>query len=319
MIALVCRSSARTFDCRIEKSNQLVTASSLGNLLKGSDSIVVGDKVILEEQRLNEFVITEVMPRKNEIFRMIVRENKKKVTAANCDLMIIFTSVSRPEYKRGIIDRFLVRAFQWEIRPLVVFNKMDEYIEDAFNIKEEVTRLDSLNIECFEVSAKFPDYQNKYLKNGMTELKKIISNNSSIFLGQSGVGKSKVISHLSAGKVDLKTNTVGKAGKGSHTTTWSEIVDCGDFKMIDSPGIRSFSLDDIDPDQLIEFFPDIAEISCLCKFRNCEHREHDLGCVFWDKKIVPLEKRDLVLSRLSSFQKIKIEISQTPQWQKKKK
>ncbi|MBT6325446.1 MAG: ribosome small subunit-dependent GTPase A [Bdellovibrionales bacterium] len=319
MIALVCRSAARTFDCRIEGSNQLVTASALGNLLKGNDTIVVGDKVNLEEQRPNEFVITKVMPRENEIFRMIVRENKKKVTAANCDLMIIFTSVSRPEYKRGIIDRFLVRAFQWGIRPLVVFNKMDEYIEDNFNVQEEVSRLDSLNIECFEVSAKFPDYKNRYLKNGMIELKKIISHNISIFLGQSGVGKSKIISHLSAGKVDLKTNIVGKAGKGSHTTTWSEIVDCGDFAMIDSPGIRSFSLDDISPDQLIEFFPDISDISCSCKFRNCEHRDQDLGCAFWNDKIVSLDKRDLVLSRLSSFNKIKIEISQTPQWQKKKK
>ena len=66
MIALVCRSAARTFDCRIEGSNQLVTASALGNLLKGNDTIVVGDKVNLEEQRPNEFVITKVMPRENE-------------------------------------------------------------------------------------------------------------------------------------------------------------------------------------------------------------------------------------------------------------
>ena len=119
--ARVNKSAKREFECRILDSGELVVATALGNLLKGDEnSIVVGDYVMIDNN-----VIVEVLPRTNEIFRLIVREQKKKVTASNCDLMVIVSSVSRPEYKRGIVDRFLVRAHQWGIRPLIVFKKMD--------------------------------------------------------------------------------------------------------------------------------------------------------------------------------------------------
>ncbi|MGZ3809588.1 MAG: GTPase RsgA, partial [Bacteriovorax sp.] len=131
--ARVFKSAKREFDCKIEGTGEMVVATALGNLLKGDENtIVVGDYVMIENN-----VITEVLPRTNEIYRLIIREQKKKVTASNCDLMVIVSSVSRPEYKRGIVDRFLVRAHQWGIRPLIVFNKMDEYNEDELDIMFE--------------------------------------------------------------------------------------------------------------------------------------------------------------------------------------
>ncbi len=315
--ARVIRSAKREFDCKILETGEVVTATALGNLVKKNESIVVGDYVTLDQlEETNAYQISKREERKNEIFRIIIREQKKKVTAANCDLLIILSSVSKPEYKRGLIDRYLVRAHQWQIEPVVVFNKMDEYTEDLFDIRFETDRLKELGVKCFETSAKHLEYKRKYLDAGVSELKEYIKGKTSIFLGQSGVGKSKSISSLSGGEIDLRVKNIGKGGKGSHTTTWSEIIECGDFTTIDSPGIRSFSLEDIDPDELISYFPDLDEIAVNCKFTNCTHESNAKGCKFWTEHAPDTREGELVHSRLESFKRIHEETSQVPTWQK---
>jgi ribosome biogenesis GTPase len=311
--AQVIRSSQREFICRLKDNGDVVNAKALGNLLKNQENIVVGDKVLLEKKG-NEFEIHQVEKRSSEIFRIIVREQKKKVTAANCDLLVIVASVSRPSYKRGIIERFLVRAIQWGITPIVVFNKMDEFDSSKINLKFERDLFQNVGATCFEISALDSNFKNTILENGPSELKNILKGKLALFLGQSGVGKSKTISLI--GNVNLKTKEIGKKGKGTHSTTWSEIIDCETFSLIDSPGIRSFSLDDIFPDELITFFPDLWEIAVKCKFPNCAHEVNSKNCEF--RKLDPAKyENQLILSRLDSYLKIKEEISQKPHWQKK--
>ncbi len=311
--ARVMKSAKREFECKIIETKELVTAVALGNLLKGDENtIVVGDYVMIENN-----VIMEVLPRVNELFRLIVREQKKKVTASNCDLMVIVTSVSRPEYKRGIIDRFLVRAHQWNLHPLIVFNKMDEFDPTLFDLSFEVERLKTLGVECFEISATDKTYKPLYLKLGQVDLKERLMNKTSIFLGQSGVGKSKTISLVSDGKINLLSLEIGRAGKGKHTTTWSEIIDCDTFEMIDSPGIRSFGVEDLRIEDLITFFPDVEALAVQCKFSNCSHLENTKGCYF-QEKLNKLDRNDqLIFSRLDSFMRMQEEISEIPSYQKK--
>ena len=312
--ARVFKSAKREFDCKIEGTSDMVVATALGNLLKGDENtIVVGDYVMIDEKN----TIVEVLPRTNEMFRLIVREQKKKVTASNCDLMVIVSSVSRPEYKRGIVDRFLVRAHQWGIRPLMVFNKMDEYDASTLDIKFEYDRMNNLGIECFEVSAAVADYKNQYLTLGLEDLKERLQGKTSIFLGQSGVGKSKLISAASEGKIKLLSRDVGRVGKGTHTTTWSEIVDCDTMSLIDSPGIRSFGVEDLLEEDLITYFPDIEEGAVQCKFSNCNHEEGTAGCFFYTKLDQNAYESTLIMSRLESFKRMKEEISQTPSYLKR--
>jgi len=315
MRARIYKSAKRDFDCKIMDADKLVSACAHGNLLKGKESLVVGDYVELEQNEQGEYLITGREERENEIFRVIVREQKKKVTAANCDHMVIVTSVSKPEFKRGIVDRYLIRAFQWGIYPLVIFNKMDEHKREEVDIKFEQQRLQAAGVRCFEMTAKNADYRPLYLTESLAELKQTLNNKTSIFLGQSGVGKSKIISQVCDGDVYLKSNSIGKSGKGAHTTTWSEIVDCDSLQLIDSPGIRSFSVEDILPAELIELFPDLELIANQCKFRNCAHGEGIKGCAFWTNQRGELENK-YVLSRLESYRKILEEISQTPGWNK---
>jgi ribosome biogenesis GTPase len=312
--ARVFKSAKREFDCKILDTSEMIIATALGNLLKGDEnSIVVGDFVMIDEKN----TIVEVLPRTNEMYRLIIREQKKKVTASNCDLMVIVSSVSRPEYKRGIVDRFLVRAHQWGIRPLMVFNKMDEYDSNILDIQFEFDRMNNLGIECFEVSAAKPDYQNQFLKLGVDDLKNRLQGKTSIFLGQSGVGKSKLISAVSDGKIKLLSRDVGRVGKGTHTTTWSEIVDCETMSLIDSPGIRSFGVEDLLEEELITYFPDIEEGAVQCKFSNCSHEEGTAGCFFYTKLDQNAYETKLIMSRLESFKRMKEEISQTPSYMKK--
>lgn len=317
MRARIYKSDKRFFECKIESTGEIVKATAIGNLLKKGETLVVGDWVGIEEiPETKELMITTLEERSSEIFRIIVRESRKKVTAANCDLLIILTSVSRPQYKRGFIDRFLARACQWGIRPIVVFNKMDEF-DESFDICFEEKRLERLGVKCFEMTALNSEYTPKYLKSGFKELKEEIHDRTSIFLGQSGVGKSETINSLSDGKFELRTNEVARVGKGSHTTTWSEIVDLDGFCTIDSPGIRSFSLEDLDPEDLISYFPDLEELATECKFTNCAHEENSKGCAFWSTYEPESFEGELVHSRLESFHRIYDEISALPFWQKK--
>lgn len=314
MRARIIRSSSRQFECRLDDGS-VVSATALANLLKSEESLVVGDFVTLRMDQ--DPVITHREERKSEIYRILIREAKKKITAANCDVIVIVSSVSRPTYKRGIIDRFLVRAHQWGIPSLVVFNKMDEYDEETFDLKFEADRLRLLEVRSFEVSCVEENYSPKFLTEGPTELKKLLKGKTAILLGQSGVGKSSLINHLSPIAAEqLKTKAIGKAGKGSHTTTWSEVISLGDFDLIDSPGIRSFSLDDINPNELISYFPDLESLAVQCKFNNCDHLSESKGCAFNELDPESYET-ELTMSRLESYRRVFEEVSSTPQWAKK--
>ena len=314
--ARVYRSSQREFECKVIATGEFVSATAMGKLLKGKDhQIVVGDFVTLEETNDDpKYKIIEIDKRYGEVFRVIVREASKKVTASNIDLLIITTSVSEPVYKRGIIDRFLVRAYQWNIKPTIVFNKMDEYDPESFDIKFERDRLSVLGIECFEMSALDDTYKKKYLELGKDELMTVLRGKTALFLGQSGVGKSQIITSLSNKKFELKTGGVGKWGKGTHTTSWSEIIDLDNFLVVDSPGVRSLSLEDLPSEDFISYFPDLVDMSVQCKFQNCTHMENAKGCAFRDKLDPDNYDDALVLSRLDSFIRIFDELSQIPEW-----
>ena len=298
----------KEFLCKIESENKTVSASAKGTVLKGNQ-LVAGDRVLLEKSG-DDYQIVDLIKRTNEIFRMNIRERKKRMIAANCDLVIIVTSVSRPHYKQGVMDRFATRTFQWDVPAVVVFNKMDEFQND-FDIDLEMRRFENLGIECFEVSAEYPETIPRFGRGSFKDLREKLLNTQAIILGQSGVGKSSLITSLSNGEVVLPSSEIGKNGKGSHTTSWSEMIDCGVFRIIDSPGIRSFSLDDILPEELINFFPDLLPISLACKFNDCRHGSTSKGCAFYGGDIDP-GTADIIGSRLSSYKKILDEISGTP-------
>ncbi len=305
--AKIIKSARREFECLILKDNISVPAKAKGLLLKKGE-LVVGDYVYLEKES-DEYFISELEARKNTIYRRIIRENKIKTIASNVDLIAIICTSSLPEYKRGLIDRYLLRAVQWEIPAIVIFNKMDEANQD-FNLGFESKRLAPLEVQCFATSAKDLNYKGDLLP-GNIDLQEFLKDQTIIFLGQSGVGKSSLISMLSGEKIQLRANELAKVGKGSHTTTWSELIHLDSFDVIDSPGIRTMSIQDVSKDELSELFPDLEDYFIRCKFKDCHHEENTKGCAFFNSK-----NTEMVLSRLDSFKRFKKEIIEIPEWQK---
>lgn len=316
--ARIFRSSKRHFDCQREDNGEIVPAMALATLLK-EDHLVVGDWVELSSpvQGGQDFKIERVMERTSSIFRNLPREQKKKVIAANVDIMLIVVSAGKPSYKRGLVDRYLARSDFWNVPAFVVFNKMDLYDPKEFEIEFEAERLQWLNVKTFEVCAADSSLESRHLKHGYEELKTNLKDKTAVLVGHSGVGKSRLITSLSEGKVELLSGELGKVGKGAHTTTWAELIDANGFKLIDSPGIRSMSLGDLTKEELLYCFSDVNEWSTKCKFAsNCHHDENSKGCYFLS---LDKNKREdqLILSRLDSYKRILVEVSNTPDWLKK--
>ena len=311
--ARVYASSKRIFDCRVNDSGEMLQATAPAKLLK-QDHIVVGDHVEVVQASEGTWHIDSVVPRHSIIFRNIPRERIRKIIAANVDAVLIIVSAGRPTYKRNLVDRYLVRANQWGLPALVVFNKMDLY-ENDFDILFETERLKAVNVTCFEVCAEDTNWKPKFLHNGFHELSEKLKNNTAILLGQSGVGKSRLIKELSGGKADLLSGEIGKVGKGQHTTTWAELVDCGAFTLVDSPGVRSMDLSDMTEEDLLACFPDVADGATRCKFSNCTHASGVKGCWFQSLNAED-QGQALVLSRLDSYLRILTDVQQVPEWEK---
>ncbi len=314
--ARIFRSGKRYFDCQREDTKEVVSAMALATLLK-EDHLVVGDYVELSTPASNDWTITQVLDRKNAIWRNIPRENKKKVIAANVDVMVVVVSAGKPDYKRGLVDRYLARADFWDIPAFVIFNKMDLYSPETFDVGFESERLKWLDVECFEASALDPSYNPRYLSHGFSDLVTKLAGKTAVFVGHSGVGKSHLITSLTGGEVQLLSGELGSVGKGAHTTTWAELIDAKDFILIDSPGVRSLSLSDYTREELLQSFSDIQEFATKCQFSsNCRHEANSKGCFF--QKLDPAERdTELILSRLDSYKKVLEEVANVPDWQKK--
>lgn len=306
--AKIFKSGKRIFTCKLESTGELVEATAMRELIKGKKSLVAGDNVYVGLGNTNQYEILESEERKNEIFRKLVRDKKKKVIASNVDVMLIVSSLSLPEYKSRLIDRYLIRAAQWDLPVIIVFNKKDEF-KDTFDLDYEMRKFDSLGVNTIMTNAT--DFNDQ----AILALKETLIGKTAILLGQSGVGKSKIITAISNGDVQLRSEKLAKVGKGAHTTTWAEILDCGPFYMIDSPGIRTLAVSDLTKEELIACFPDLYKVFETCQFSDCTHENNAKGCGFHQLDDNILDHQFL-LERLHSYLRMRDEIESVPEWEK---
>lgn len=253
-------------------------------------SLVTGDKVIWRDGEPNG-VIVAVMERDSELSRPDPYGDMKTI-AANIDRIIIVIS-AYPEPHANLIDRYLVAAENLGIKPVILLNKIDR-IDDA--IKPKLDELKScyqnLNYEWLDVST--------HSEVGIDTLLDQLGDHTSIFVGQSGVGKSSLINVLLP-DVNLKVGGLTEATQqGTHTTTTAELFHFplgGD--LIDSPGIREFGLWHMEPEDLLFGFREFQPFLGHCKFRNCAH-ESEPGCAIQQA----LEDGDITEKRMASYRYI---------------
>ena len=228
-------------------------------LKKQKIDIRVGDLVELSND--NQF-ISSLLPRKNCL-------NRPKVSNIDCTLIVC--ALKEPELDLIQLNRYLTYLKFNNIDCAICFNKED-LINNLEDKKSEIRSIyEKLGYKLFFISAK-----NKL---DLEELKEFIKGKTIALCGMSGVGKSTLLNALN-NEINLRTGVVSsKTQKGCHTTRHCEIIECNDFKIMDTPGFSCLKFDFLLPDKLIELFEDINQYTHECKYADCKHNNKtDSSC-----------------------------------------
>jgi ribosome biogenesis GTPase len=230
-------------------------------------SLVTGDRVVWRDG--NPYgVVVAVLPRDSALSRPDPYGELKTV-AANIDRIVI-VAATHPEPHANLIDRYLIAAEAIGIRPVLLINKCDRIDDDN---RAKISGLErmyrDLGYTVLLASTKTGE--------GVTGLTRYLADFTSVFVGQSGVGKSSLINALMPGS-NLRVGDLSERQQGTHTTTSARLLHFpGGGDLIDSPGIREFGLWHMEPEQVLEGFIEFRPFIGYCKFRDCSHR-HEPGC-----------------------------------------
>lgn len=266
--------------------------------------VAVGDIVLFEKTAENEGIISHVKPRRTILSRADnLSRRKEQLIAVNIDQVIITVSVMNPPLKCSIIDRYIIATRKGGMEPLIVINKIDlldnqaDYESDILEMErafydEAVKAYAAAGAPLIPVSI--------FKKNGLEELKRAMSNKTSVFSGPSGVGKSSLINVITG--LDLRVgDVVERTKKGSHTTTTTQLIplEFGGW-CVDTPGIKSFGVWDLKKEEVEGYFQEIHEYGLRCKFSDCTH-SHEEDCAVKQA----LEEDKLSFIRYESYQALK--------------
>jgi ribosome biogenesis GTPase len=183
-------------------------------------------------------------------------ENRQeRVIVANADQLVMVCSLADPPPRTGFVDRCLVAAYDADVEPLLCPTKAD--LAGPDELLAYYAELDLPHVLCR------PDEP-------PTALAAALRDRVSVLIGQSGVGKSSLVNRLIPA-ADRAVGAVSAVGKGRHTSTSVVALRLPDGGwMIDTPGLRSFGIAHVDPDNLLHGFPELVEASAMCP-PNCDH------------------------------------------------
>ena len=250
----------------LEGENRLIIAT-MGKEIRKAGA-VVGDRVALSGDT-SETVgalarIVRVEPRTSLLRRSADDSDLvERVIVANADQMAIVIAAANPEPRTRLVDRYLAAAYDAGLAPILVITKTD--LQDP---AEFLANFASLNIPVIQTRSDEPK---------LDELHKLLAGHTTVTVGHSGVGKSTLVNAL-APHADRATGHVNVVtGRGRHTSSSARAIDLGDGWIIDTPGVRSFGLGHIDPDNLVKSFADLWEYAKDCP-RDCSHEADSPDC-----------------------------------------
>lgn len=234
--------------------------------------VAVGDRVILEKRK-NDWIIEEILPRRNQLNRKATKlSSSVHVVASNIDQILIIASVANPKTPLGFIDRVTATAESYSIPSIIVLNKIDllQKEKDAgyWRVVGEMYR----NIGFEVIVSSIHD------QDALDQISAALKNKETLLTGQSGVGKSSIINACDPA-LRIKTADVSSFNeKGKHTTTFAEMHELSfGGHVIDTPGVRSFGLIEIDRRFLSHYFPEMEGVLGQCKYYDCTHLDEP-GC-----------------------------------------
>lgn len=230
---------------------------------------VVGDYVIINKDEYDNYTIEEIVNRKNTLKKLSIdkttekyKNGKEQILASNVDIVFIVTSLNN-DFNIARLERLVLLGNKANSKIAFILTKSDLCsIKDRENYRKIIE--ERFNYPVFIISS--------YNKEGIDDLKSVWKENeTAVFIGSSGVGKSTLINTL-LDNSEIKTNDIRhKDDKGKHTTTSRNLYILKDSRIvIDEPGIRSVTSNDMSSD-LNVVFSKIIELSKECKYTTCTH------------------------------------------------
>ncbi|MDO3381066.1 small ribosomal subunit biogenesis GTPase RsgA [Gilvimarinus algae] len=251
--------------------------------------LVTGDRVIWRDG--NPYGVVVARTERDSALMRPDPYGDLKTVAANIDRIVIVIA-PYPEPHFNLVDRYLVAAESIGIEPALVINKVDLIDDDQRDKVERIHALYAgLGYTVILASAKRDE--------GLLPLREYLAHYTSVFVGQSGVGKSSLVNALLP-DANSRVGALSEKQTGTHTTTSAQLyhIDTGG-DLIDSPGIREFGLWHIEPEDVLAGFKEFRPYIGACKFRDCSH-SHEPGCAI----LQALDDGEISAGRLAGYRRI---------------
>lgn len=216
---------------------------------------LVGDNVeieIIDEEKLLGNII-EIFPRSNSLIRP---------ASANIDQALVIFSIIKPDPNYNLLDRFLITMEKQQIPTVICFNKKDI----ASPEEQEELQMAYCNSGCEILFVSGKENQ------GLSRLRDVLRGKTTVVAGPSGVGKSTIVNAITP-EANMQTGEISrKIERGKHTTRHAELFAVEkDTYIMDTPGFTSLSVDEMEKEELKEYYPEFAEYEPFCKFGGCVH------------------------------------------------
>ena len=271
----------------VEADGQVYQTRARGNFRKKGQTPYVGDFVDFSAEDQSEGYILKIHERKNSLVRPPI---------VNIDQAVVIMSAKEPDFNANLLDRFLVLLEQKTIEPLIYISKLD--------LLEDCSPLDAYKAIYEKIGYPF--------LYSLEELLPHLENKVTVFMGQTGVGKSTLLNKI-APELALETGQISDSlGRGRHTTRAVSFYNVNGGKIADTPGFSSLDYEVKESELLNDCFPELAEVSQGCKFRTCTHT-HEPACAVK----LALESGQVAQSRYDNYLQFLSEIEQTRETFKK--
>lgn len=270
--AEACGSGGVIYECRLKGKKLLTDGDEYNPLAPGDfvefepESVAAPIEVATADQmQIRAYgMITARLDRNRWLERWNKKRNAPQVIVSNVDLLVVVACVQSPPFRPRFVDRCLVAASARDIPVLLVLNKADLGISDEDGSR--ILHYQSMGYEVMLTSVEVGE--------GLDTLRTRLNGNLSAFVGQSGVGKSSLLSALDP-SIQARVGYISnKYNRGTHTTTLARTYLVEFAKgIIDTPGIRGLELTDADERTVAGAFPDFRAFIPHCGRYNCVHRD----------------------------------------------